>query len=57
MISLTYRIFKKIIQMNLFTKQKQTYRLQTQTYGGVPAVAQRVRDPTAVAPVIAEAWV
>ena len=43
--------------MNLFTKQKQTYRLQTQTYGGVPAVAQWVRDPTAVAPVFAEAWV
>ena len=25
--------FKKKIQMNLFTKQKQTYRYQKQTYG------------------------
>ena len=24
---------KKLIQMNLFTKQKQTHRLQKQTYG------------------------
>ena len=24
---------KKMIQMNLFTKQKQTHRLQKQTYG------------------------
>ena len=26
-------IFKKMIQMNLFTKQKQTYRYPKQTYG------------------------
>ena len=25
--------FKKMIQMNLFTKKKQTYRRQKQTYG------------------------
>ena len=25
--------FKKMIQMNLFTKQKQTHRLREQTYG------------------------
>ena len=26
-------IFKKEIQMNLFTKQRQTYRYEKQTYG------------------------
>ena len=26
-------IFKKMIQMNLFTKQKQTYRYRKQIYG------------------------
>ena len=32
MISLIYGIYK-IIQMNLFTKQKQTHRYRKQTYG------------------------
>ena len=33
MISLIYgNHWKKMIQMNLFEKQKQTYRLQKQTY-------------------------
>ena len=34
-ISLICRIFKKIIQMNLFIKQKQTHRVSKQTYGYV----------------------
>ena len=33
MISLMCGIFKKMIQMNLFTKQKRTYRRRKQTYG------------------------
>ena len=33
MVSLICGILKKMIQMNLFTKQKQTYRIQKQTYG------------------------
>ena len=33
MILLIYRILKKIIQMNVFTKWKQTYRLRKQIYG------------------------
>ena len=33
MILLICRISKKMIQMNLFTKQKQTHRLRKQTYG------------------------
>ena len=32
-ISLICRILKKMIQMNLFTKQKQTHRLREGTYG------------------------
>ena len=32
MISLICGILKKMIQMNLFTKQKQTHRLRKQTY-------------------------
>ena len=32
-IMLICRILKKMIQMNLFTKQKQTHRLRGQTYG------------------------
>ena len=31
-ISLICGILKKMIQMNLFTKQKQTYRIQKQTW-------------------------
>ena len=33
MISLICRILKKMIQMNLFTKEKQTQGLRKQTYG------------------------
>ena len=33
MTSLIFRIEKEVIQMNLFTKQKQTHRLREQTYG------------------------
>ena len=33
MISLVCGIEKKMIQMNLFTKQKQTHRHRKQTYG------------------------
>ena len=33
MISFICKILKKMIQMNLFTKQKQTHRLREQTYG------------------------
>ena len=33
MISLICGISKKMIQMNLFTKQKQSHRLQNQIYG------------------------
>ena len=33
MTSLIYRVQKGIIQMNLFTKQKQTHRFREQTYG------------------------
>ena len=33
MISLLCGIFKKIVQMNLYTKQKQTHRHRKQTYG------------------------
>ena len=33
MISPIYRILKEIIQMNLFTKQKEAQRLREQTYG------------------------
>ena len=33
MISLTCGILKKMIQMNLFTNQKQIHRLRKQTYG------------------------
>ena len=33
MISPIYGILKKMIQMNLFTKQKQTQRHRQQTYG------------------------
>ena len=33
MISLICGILKKITQMNLLTKQKQTHRLRKQTYG------------------------
>ena len=33
MTSLTCGIFKKMTQMNLFTRQKQTQGLQEQTYG------------------------
>ena len=33
MISLACGILKEKVQMNLFTKQKQTHRLQKQTYG------------------------
>ena len=29
----TYGLYKKLIQMNLFTKQKQTYRHRKHTYG------------------------
>ena len=32
-IAYMQNLFKKIIQMNLFTKQKQTQRLREQTYG------------------------
>ena len=33
MISLICGIFKKMVQINSFTKQKQTHRLRKQTYG------------------------
>ena len=33
MILIICEIFKKMIQTNLFTKQKQTHRLREQTYG------------------------
>ena len=33
MISLIYSIFKKMIQMNEFTQQKQTHSLRERTYG------------------------
>ena len=33
MISLICGLLKKMIQMSLLTKQKQTYRIQKQTYG------------------------
>ena len=32
-ISLICGIFKKMVQINSFTKQKQTHRLRKQTYG------------------------
>ena len=32
MISLIYGVLKKMIQMNLFTKQNQTHRLRKHTY-------------------------
>ena len=34
MVSLICGILKKMIQMNLFTKQKQTYRLRGRIYWG-----------------------
>ena len=33
LISPIYRILKEMIQMNLFTKQKQAQRLRERTYG------------------------
>ena len=33
MISLIYGILKKMVQMNLSTKQKESYRCRKQTYG------------------------
>ena len=42
MISLAYAIQKKMIQRNLFTKQKQTHRYRKQT--GLPKGKARQRD-------------
>ena len=44
MISLIRGILKKMIQMNLFTKQKQTHRHRKQTYGYQKARKQTYGD-------------
>ena len=36
MISILYGIWKEMIQINLFTKQKQIHRLREPTYGSSP---------------------
>ena len=33
MVSLTFRIWKEMIQMNLFIEQKHTHQLREETYG------------------------